>query len=118
MGAMGHPEGLQLYACLHPLQLHQTFRGHHDAGHLGQGGATIRVDTALGISAIINHSSEEFKEAEMKLEPDDVKNKNSCAKVDKTMAELRLILITRIEPPNSNRNLKKHEPWCEGNHVQ
>ena len=102
VGAMGHPEGLQLYACLHPLQLHQTFRGHHDAGHLGQGGATIRVDTALGISAIINHSSEEFKEAEMKLEPDDVKNKNSCAKVDKTwrnsdwfsLPELSLQIVT------------------------
>ena len=64
------------------------------------GEATIRVDTAPGISAIINHSSEAFKEAEMKLEPGDVKNKNSCAKVDKTMAELRSILRS-VSPEGS-----------------
>ena len=61
------------------------------------GGKIIRVDTAPGISAIINHRSEALKEAELKLEPGDVKNKNSCANVDKTMAELRSIL--RIVSP-------------------
>ena len=55
------------------------------------GGTKIRVDTAPGISAIINHSSEAFKEADIHLQPGDEKNKNSCAKVDKTMAELRAI---------------------------
>ena len=73
------------------------------------GGAIIRVDTAPGISAIINHRSEAFKEAELKLEPGDVKNKNSCAKVDKTMAELRSIL--RVVSPEGSQlselNLQK-----------
>ena len=64
------------------------------------GGTTIRVDTAPGISAIINKNSEGFRNAEIKLEPGDVKNKNSCAKVDKTMAELRSILRT-ISPDGS-----------------
>ena len=73
------------------------------------GGTTIRVDTAPGISAMINKSSESFREAEIKLEPGDVKNKNSCAKVDKTMSELRTILRT-ISPegsPLSELNLQK-----------
>ena len=36
----------------------------------------------------------------MKLEPGDVKNKNFCAKVDKTMAELRSI-IGSVSPEGS-----------------
>ena len=56
------------------------------------GDAIIRVDTAPGISALINNKSKAFLDAGIKLEPGDVKNKNSCAKVDKTMAELRSIL--------------------------
>ena len=64
------------------------------------GEATVLVDTAPGISAVINHSTEAFKETEMKLEPGDVKNKNFCAKVDKTMAELRSI-IGSVSPEGS-----------------
>lgn len=58
------------------------------------GSATIRVDTAPGISSIINNKSEDFLNAGLILEPGNVKNKNSCAKVDKTMSELRSILRT------------------------
>ena len=73
------------------------------------GVATIRVDTAPGLTAMINHSRKAFSEAEIEIEPGDVKNKNSCAKVDKTMAELRSIL--RSESPEgsplSEMNLQK-----------
>ena len=58
------------------------------------GGVEIRVDTAPGLSAMINHSSKNFEDAGILLEPGDVKNKNSLAKVDKTMSELRAILRT------------------------
>ena len=58
------------------------------------GEVNVRVDTAPGLTAMINHSSQLFQEAGIFLEPGDAKNKNSLAKVDKTMAELRGILRT------------------------
>ena len=65
------------------------------AGHV-----RIRVDTAPGLSAMVNCSSKNFIEAGIELEPGDTKNKNSLSKVDKTMAELRTILRT-ISPDGS-----------------
>ena len=58
------------------------------------GDVKLRVDTAPGLSAMINRNSNLFKEAGIILEPGNVKNKNSLAKVDKTMVELRSILRT------------------------
>ena len=58
------------------------------------GGVKIRVDTAPGLAAMVNRSSDHFKEAGFILEPGNIKNKNSLGKVDKTMAELRAILRT------------------------
>ena len=64
------------------------------------GDVKIRVDTAPGLSAMISRSSDNFKEANIVLEPGHIKNKNSLAKVDKTMSELRAIIRT-ISPDGS-----------------
>ena len=73
------------------------------------GDVKVRVDTAPGLSAMVNHSSDDFKEAGVLLEPGDIKNKNSLSKVDKTMAELRAIFrtISTDGSPLSPLNLQK-----------
>lgn len=68
------------------------------------GDVKIRVDTAPGLSAMINHSSDDFKDAGIELEPGNPKNKNSLGKVDKTMAELRAIFRT-VSPDGSPLSL-------------
>ena len=68
------------------------------------GDVRIRVDTAPGLSAMVNRSNENFIKAGIELEPGDTKNKNSLSKVDKTMAELRTILRT-ISPDGSPLSL-------------
>ena len=64
------------------------------------GNVRIRVDTAPGLAAMLNKSSDLFHRAGFDLESVEAKNKNSLAKVDKTMAELRTILRT-ISPDGS-----------------
>ena len=71
------------------------------------GETIIRVDTAPGMSAMINNKH--LQDGGIKIEPGDAKNKNSCAKVDKMMSELRSILRT-ISPeglPLSEIQLQK-----------
>ena len=64
------------------------------------GNVKIRVDTAPGLAAMISRNSDNFKEAGIELEQGHAKNKNSLAKVDKTMSELRSIIRT-ISPDGS-----------------
>ena len=47
----------------------------------------VRVDTAPGLAKLTK--AESLEKFGMKLDPGHVKNKNSCAKVDKVMSELR-----------------------------
>ena len=76
---------------------------------IASGKVNIRVDTAPGMSAIINRSSDDLQKADIFLEPGHAKNKNSLGKVDKTIAELRSILRT-LSPegsPLSNLDLQR-----------